>query len=218
MIHAQSPSSSIKGSIQPQVDVVLLLCLVVLCLLGGPRMWGCTWTFLPPNGFPVHSGDHPKSMWSLEINGGEPQLVLIEKNGTQSFTLVPGSFQKVEGLFSEPGSLLRWKTRSRPYGASLDVVEGSWQSGSRGRIGMISFFLAARYSWIARSICGLKMWLSLGSTTWEMILSTPASSIPDWTTLCRRPLRSWFLFMFGFHSCLSRCVDTKLSTFCLRFW
>lgn len=39
-----------------------------------------------------------------------------------------------------------------------------------------------------------------------------------WTTLCLRPFRNWFLFIVGFHSCLSRCVDTKLSTFCLRFW
>lgn len=39
-----------------------------------------------------------------------------------------------------------------------------------------------------------------------------------WITLCLSPFRSWFLFIAGFHSCLSRWVDTKLSTFCLKFW
>lgn len=72
-------------------------------------------------------------------------------------------------------------SNTRPYEASWGG-EGFWLSGSGGGGGagtMSSFFCAARKSWIAFSICGLKMWLSFGSTTWEIILSTPASSIPD---------------------------------------
>lgn len=42
-----------------------------------------------------------------------------------------------------------------------------------------SFFSEARKSWIAFSMCGRKIWFSLGSTTWVIIRSTPDSNIPD---------------------------------------
>lgn len=80
-----------------------------------------------------------------------------------------------------------------------------------------SFFSMDKKSWMASSICGRKMWFSLGSTTCVIILSTPDSSMPDlfrthepewaWSTTYRMTRNYWKS---------SIVLDTHCTTVCLK--
>lgn len=63
-------------------------------------------------------------------------MALIVKLQAHFFTLMPGASKRRQVC-----SL----SRGQPYEASLGGG-GSWPSGSSGRAGRISFFLAAKYS------------------------------------------------------------------------